>query len=138
MRAILRLCAATAVLLFVITGAALGETKWLCAFNEAVESSEGGLSGPADFGGVTPPSFAYVDLEKKLITLLAPASRRGETTVINSMLETKEGWILSGVEAERAWSVILTNEGSLTVSITMDGTTRSVFGRCMPASLAKP
>jgi hypothetical protein len=62
------------------------------AITGAVECSEGDGCGPPDFGQVTPATFLHVDIEKKVITLLAPASRRGETNSIDQSLETPDGW----------------------------------------------
>lgn len=138
MKSMLRLLPAMALLLCIAVGSASAESKWICSITEMMESSDGIPSYELDFEGITPPTFFYVDTEKKLITLLAPDSRRGETTVIDAARETTGGWFLSGVESERAWTMVLTNDGYMTVSITMDGTIRSAFGRCMPASHAKP
>ncbi len=128
----------SALLLALVAGTAAAETRYLCSLTESTECSEGVECGPPDFAGVVPPTFMYVDINKSMITLLAPATRRGEETAIDVARETASGWILSGVESERAWSIILTDEGNLTLTVTMDGTTWTGFGRCMPAADAKP
>ena len=103
-----------------------------------MECSEGVGCGEPDFQGVEPPSFLHVDLEKKVVTLLAPASRRGESNPIAAVTETERGWIASGSDGARAWSIYLTGDGTMTLTVTMDGTTWSAFGRCMPADDARP
>lgn len=133
-----RVLLGTGTLLILGAGVALAETQFICSLTESVECSEGVGCGPPDFGGVTPPTFLHVDVKKKVVTLLAPAERRGEETVIDVARETAGGWILSGVESERAWNIYLGDTGNMTVSVTMDGTTWTVYGRCMPASHARP
>jgi len=125
-------------LLAFAAGAQAAETKWICSIVEGTEVSEGFESYEPDFGGVEPPSFFHVDIDRKLITLLAPASRRGETNKIELVRETDEGWMLAGMNGERAWSMYLTTDGYMTLSLAMNGTTWSAFGRCMPADHAKP
>jgi hypothetical protein len=118
--------------------AAAAEKQWICSITEAVEYSEGMECVAPDLGGVEPPSFLHVDIDKKVVTLLAPASRRGETNRIDQAQETNRGWILAGIDGARAWSIYLTTDGTMTLTIAMDGTTWSAFGRCMPAADAKP
>ena len=127
----------TGVLLLGLTGTAGAETQFLCSITESLECSDGVGCGPPQMA-VTPPTFFHVDIERKVITLLAPADRRGEETVIELANETPDGWLLAGVESERAWNVYLSQAGNLTISITMDGTIWTAFGRCMPAADAKP
>jgi hypothetical protein len=119
-------------------GAAAAEQQWICTLTDAVECSEGMECGAPYFAGVEPPSFLHVDVEKKVVTLLAPESRRGETNEIGMVQAKDDGWILAGIDGQRAWSLYLTASGYLTLTVTMDGTTWSGFGRCMPASHATP
>lgn len=127
----------TGALLLVQTGTAGAEPQFLCSITESLECSEGVGCGPPELT-TTPPTFFHVDLDRKVITLLAPANRRGEETDIQLAKETPDGWLLAGVEADRAWNVYLSHAGHLTISITMDGTIWSTFGRCMPAADAEP
>lgn len=127
----------TGVLLLVQTGTACAETQFLCSITESLECSEGLDCGPPDFT-IAPPTFFHLDLERMIITLLAPAERRGEETVIELAKETSDGWLLAGVESDRAWNVYLSHAGHLTISVTMDGTIWATFGRCMPAPDAEP
>lgn len=124
--------------LFLATGAAAAEKQWICSITDAVECSEGMECVAPDLGGVEPPSFMHVDLDKKVVTLLAPASRRGETNRIDLVQETTGGLILAGIDGSRAWSIFLTTDGNMTLSIAMDGTTWSAFGKCLPAADARP
>jgi hypothetical protein len=54
------------------------------------------------------------------------------------MRQVADDLYFAGVENERAWSMVITSGGELTVSITMDGGTWSGFGKCMPAEHAVP
>ena len=127
----------TGVLLLVQTGTACAETQFLCSITESLECSEGLDCGPPELT-IAPPTFFHVDLERKIITLLAPAERRGEETVIDLAKETSDGWLLAGVQSDRAWNVYLSHAGHLTISVTMEGTIWATFGRCMPAPDAEP
>ena len=138
MISVFRVVVCTGMLLLPWAAETLAETHFICSVIESLECSEGEECGLPDFSGVTPPTFLHLDIEKKVITLLAPAERRGEQTVIDVAEEVTGGWILAGVESERAWNIYLTDEGNMTVSVTMDGTTWTAFGRCMPAADARP
>jgi hypothetical protein len=125
------------LLVLSVTSAASAET-WICSVQEIVECSDDGKCGPPDFGGVQPATFFQIDTDRKLVTLLAPEERRGETTEIHSLLAVEDGWLLAGVEIERAWSLVISGNGDLTISITMEGATWTGFGKCMPAEHANP
>jgi len=127
-----------ASVLALAAGAAAAEKQWICSITDAVECAEGMECVAPDLGGVEPPSFLHVDIDRKLVTLLAPASRRGETNQIDLVEETTGGWILAGIDGARAWSIYLTTDGTMTLTIAMDGTTWSAFGRSMPAADARP
>jgi hypothetical protein len=112
--------------------------QWVCSIQNAIECANDGNCGPPDFRGVDPATFFHVDTDRKLITLLAPESRRGETTPIQSQAKTAESWIFAGVEGERSWSLVISNSGDVAVSITMEAATWSAFGKCMPAAHVTP
>ena len=40
--------------------------------------------------------------------------------------------MFSGVESERAWSLVIADAGYMTLSVTMDGAVWSVFGSALP------
>ena len=111
-------------------GAAFAGT-WLCSLTSATAVDEDGTVGPPDLGGLERPTFLRVDTASKEVRLLAPASRRGEVTKIDSIREEGELWLMSGVEKGRAWSLIITARGDLTLSIVGDGVTWSGFGHAL-------
>jgi hypothetical protein len=41
-------------------------------------------------------------------------------------------WVFTGIEEGRAWSIVISREGYVTVSIAYDGVTWSAFGHSMP------
>jgi hypothetical protein len=111
-------------------GAWAGQT-WLCSLKSGMAVDEDGTVGPPDLGGLERPTFFRVDMEKKEVTLLAPASRRGEVTKIDVAREGKDLWVFSGVEHARAWSLIITAEGEVTLSMVSDGVAWAVFGHAL-------
>ena len=112
-------------------GLAIARPVWICSITRAVECVEDGTVGEPDFGGLEPATFFRVDTDKKRITLLAPESRRGEVTVIDRVLEEENMWVLTGVEDGRAWSMVISHDGYVTLSISYDGVTWSAFGHSM-------
>ena len=121
----------TLLLLVLASGNANAGTKWICSINEAVECVEGGYIDEPNFFGLARPTFMRVDVDKKEITLLAPKERKGEVTKIDRVEKGKDFWIFTGIENYRAWSMMITQSGHMTVSITYDGVTWTVFGNAM-------
>jgi len=115
-----------------LCGSAIAGPTWLCSIADAVAVDEDGTIGAPDLGGLERPTFLRVDTDKKQITLLAPESRRGEVTKINAVHEGQGHWLFSGVEEGRAWSLVISEKGHVTLSVTSDGATWSVFGHALP------
>lgn len=118
----------------VFCGGAFAGPTWLCSIVSAVAADEDGTVGPPDLGGMERPTFLRVDSEKKEVTLLSPASRQGEVTKIESAREVDGQWMFSGVEQGRAWTLIITGKGNVTLSIISDGLVWAVFGHAIPES----
>lgn len=115
----------------VLCGGAIAGPTWLCSIASATAVDEDGTVGPPDLGGLERPSFFRVDPDKKEVTLLAPESRRGEVTKIDAVREGDGLWVFSGVENARAWSLVMTENGYVTLSVTSDGAVWSVFGHAL-------
>jgi hypothetical protein len=130
-RPLLFIPAAAAVLILVLGGTAGADPVWLCCLTEAVACEEAGDTGPVDLGGLERPTFLRVDSGVGHITLLAPASRAGEVTRIDVAHEGDDRWVFSGVEEDRAWSMVIAATGHMTLSVTGDGATWSVFGHAL-------
>jgi hypothetical protein len=111
-----------------MTGSVLAAEAWICSVAAAVAVDEDGTVGPPELGERERPTFLRVDPVKKELTLLAPASRRGEVTKLDSAHEVDGVWILSGLEHGRSVSMVITGEGRMTLSVVADGVVWSVFG----------
>lgn len=109
----------------------LASPTWLCSLTESLAVYEDGSSGPIDMGEIEAPTFLRVNTEAKEVTLLAPDSRKGEVTVIGEAKRGDQKWVITGVEDGRAWSMVISDEGYMTLSVTGDGVTWSVFGNVM-------
>jgi hypothetical protein len=119
------------LLALTLCGNATAGPSWLCAIADAVAVDEDGTIGEPDLGGLERPTFFRVDTDKKQITLLAPESRRGEITKIDAVHKGKGLWVFSGVEEGRAWSLVISTKGHVTLSVTGDGATWAVFGHAL-------
>lgn len=131
MTAVTKIVSMLAVGLVMCSGADAGQT-WLCSVSSAVAVDEDGTVGPPDFSERERPTFFRVDAEKKELTLLAPASRRGEVTKLEKVHEADGVRVFSGVENGRGVNLIITDAGHMTVSIVSDGAVWSVFGHALP------
>ncbi len=109
----------------------LAGTTWLCTLATGVAADEDGTVGPPDLGGLERPTFFRVDPAKKEVTLLAPESRRGEVTRIETIREEHGLHIFSGIEGGRVWVVTINAKGAVTLSITHDGVVWSGFGHAL-------
>ena len=115
-----------------LCGGAWAEQTWLCSIGSAVAVDEDGTVGPPDLGEKDRPTFFRVDAAKKELTLLAPASRRGEVTNIEMVHESQGQRIFSGVENGRSLNLIIADDGRMSVSVLGDGVVWSVFGHALP------
>ncbi|MEI8226708.1 MAG: hypothetical protein WCH77_00380 [Planctomycetota bacterium] len=107
------------------------DQKWLCSVGSAVAVDEDGTVGPPDLGDRERPTFFRVDAAKKELTLLAPASRRGEVTKFDTVHETDGAHLFSGVEHGRGLNLIINAEGRMSLSVVGDGVVWSVFGHAL-------
>jgi|GEM_PF-1030489 len=120
-----------------LCGNACAEQTWLCSIGSAVAVDEDGTVGPPDLGEKDRPTFFRVDAAKKELTLLAPASRRGEVTKIEMVHESQGQRIFSGVENGRSLNLIIADDGRMSVSVLGDGVVWSVFGHALPEGETK-
>ena len=133
----MRMVAMTLVASGLLVGSAWAEQTWICAVTSAVAVDEDGTVGPPDVGDKERPTFFRVDTAKKELTLLAPKSRRGEVTKLDTVVESDGQWLLSGVEHGRGLNVVITADGHMTLSVVADGVVWSVFGNVLAADDAK-
>ena len=120
-------------LVVILCASASAEPVWICSITKGVETWDDGTCHPPNFGGLEPATFLRVDLNRKLITIMGPESRRGETTEIGVFEKADDKWVIAGIEEGRAWSMVVSDDGHMTLSASGDGTTWSAFGHSMPA-----
>jgi hypothetical protein len=114
------------------------EDQYVCSLNKGVEC-DGDLNCGPPAPQLPPPTFVHVDLDDNLITLLAPTERRGETTQIRAVERDGDRVIMTGIEAGRSWSMILSEtDGSATITVNFGDAAMVVFGQCMPEGWASP
>ena len=133
----MRMVEITLVASGLLVGSAWAEQTWICAVTSAVAVDEDGTVGPPDVGDKERPTFFRVDTAKKELTLLAPKSRRGEVTKLDTVVESEGQWLFSGVENGRGLNVVITADGHMTLSVVADGVVWSVFGNVLSADDAK-
>ena len=98
-----------------------------------------GTECDADLGCMPPlqdrpiPRFLRIDVRKKLITILAPIDRKGETTAIQFVEQMDDRIVIGGTEAKRVWSAILHQDGTMTLGLSDVGVGFVVFGNWMVA-----
>ena len=120
-----------------VCGDAWAGQSWLCSVGSAVAVDEDGTVGPPDRGDRERPTFFRLDADKKELTLLAPESRRGEVTKLDTVHDVNGQRVFSGVEHGRVVSVIVSTDGRMTLSIISDGVVWSVFGNALPEERTK-
>jgi hypothetical protein len=120
-----------------VCGEAWAGQSWLCSVGSAVAVDEDGTVGPPDLGDRERPTFFRLDADKKELTLLAPESRRGEVTKLDTVHDVNGQRVFSGVEHGRVVSVIVSTDGRMTLSIISDGVVWSVFGHALPEERTK-
>jgi len=133
----MRTMAMTLVASGLLIGSAWAEQTWICAVTSAVAVDEDGTVGPPDVGDKERPTFFRVDTAKKELTLLAPKSRRGEVTKLDTVVESEGQWLFSGVEHGRGLNLVITADGHMTLSVVADGVVWSVFGNVLSAEEVK-
>ncbi len=109
----------------------------VCHLARAIECASDLSCGAPEFLR-TPPSFIYVDLDARAVTLLAPEERRGDVTRIIGLEQREDRVLMTGIEGDRSWSLMIMNDGSLSLTVAAEASGFVVFGRCLPADLTKP
>ena len=113
-------------------------TSFICSVARAAECGRDLNCGPPSDPG-NAPTFFHVNLDGKVITLLGPPHRRGETTQIRSLERDEGKIIMAGIEGGRGWSmVILEADGSMSVTVTDERASFVVFGKCIASELLSP
>ena len=112
--------------------------EYVCTPAQSVECDSDLNCGPP-VPLVPPPTFFHVDLDDRVITVLGPEERRGETTPIRHMERDGDRVIIGGVQAGRAWSIIFSErDGRMTLTLNLGDAGLVVFGKCIPADQLSP
>jgi len=109
--------------------------KLLCSTSQLVVCFESGECITMQPWEIGVPQFVIVDTKKKLIST-TKASGENRSTPIRTLEREDSTIFLQGVEAGRAFSFSIDEQtGLLTVAVSRDGLTVSVFGACTDSDI---
>lgn len=132
-----RSCLVASILLLAPLTAAAQTLDWpatvVCALSDATICTPDGCH-QATVETLDVPSLIRLDLEEGVMHAVTPehAGRQSHFKVIDSS-ETRI--VMQGFENGRAFSGVLDEPGTLSLSAAVEGTTFSVFGRCTDLKL---
>ena len=127
-----------AVPLAVTASAPAAPDQYVCVPAKLIECDSEFDCGPP-LPELPPPTFFHVDLDKRLITLLGPPERRGETTEIRYMERDGDRAIMGGLQGGRPWSLIFAEGGGeMTLTANLGDAGWVAFGLCMAADQLEP
>jgi hypothetical protein len=110
-----------------------GVDRMLCATGELTVCIEGDDCYAIQPSEVDVPQFVIVDVKAKTLST-TKASARQRTTAIQSVSRADGLIYLQGVDNGRAFSFVVDEEiGRLTVAVSRDGVTVTMFGNCTTA-----
>ncbi len=109
----------------------------VCSLARAIECASDLSCGAPEFLR-TPASFLYVDFDAMAVTLLAPEERRGEIAPVAGVEHREDRVLLSGIEGYRSWSMIILDDGAMSLTVAAEASGFVVFGRCLPADKTRP
>lgn len=107
----------------------------LCSVSRVVLCTETGECFEMEPWEADVPQFVVIDTRKKLVSTTRASSRPRSTPIRTFVRE--EGLIfLQGIEAGRAFSFVIDEgTGLVTVAVSRDGVSVSVFGACTDADV---
>lgn len=127
-----------AVPLLVSAGTVQVDSQLVCSVARGVECADDLTCGPPA-PQMVPPTFLHVDLDKRVVTLLGPAERRGETSQIRAIVREAGHVVLTGIEAGRAWGMVIAEaDGSMTLTVSLERSGFVVFGNCIAEGETSP
>ena len=110
-----------------------GVDRLLCATGEIVLCVEGDECYAVLAADIGVPDFVIVDLEAKTLST-TEASQQNRMTPIANISRSEGRIFLQGIERGRAFSFLIDEvTGRVTVAVSRDGATVSVFGACTTA-----
>ena len=112
-----------------------GVNKMICAAAHVqicIENDKCYSATPSELGV---PDFVVIDIKKKTIST-TKASNQNRSTSFNSVAKSDGLIYLQGLEAQRAFSFVIDEAtGRMTVAVSRDGLSVSVFGACTDTDL---
>ena len=112
-----------------------GVDRLLCATAEVIICAEGGYCFTIPAWEIDVPEFIVIDIKNKMLSTTR-ASEQNRTTPIAALSRTDGNIYLQGIEGGRAFSFVIHEEtGHVTVAVSRDGLTVTVFGVCTDADI---
>ncbi len=109
--------------------------RFLCSTSKIQVCFEDGVCNETFPWEANVPQFVVVDT-KKLTLSTTKASDENRSTPIRTLQREEGKIIFQGIEAERAFSFVIDEfTGLLTVAVSRDGMSVSVFGACTDANI---
>jgi hypothetical protein len=107
-----------------------GADRLLCTTGQIVACVEGDECYKILASEVNLPEFFIVDIKNKMLST-TKASERNRTTAIQTLNRADGRIYLQGIDLGRAFSFVIDEEsGHVTVAVSRDGVTVTVFGHC--------
>jgi hypothetical protein len=112
-----------------------GVDRLLCATTEVVVCAEELECFTIPAWEIDVPEFVVVDVKNKMLST-TKASQQNRSTPIATLSRADGNIYLQGIENERAFSFVIDEEtGHVTVAVSRDGLTVTVFGACTDADI---
>ena len=112
-----------------------GVDRLVCATAEVTVCGEGIDCFKIPAWEIDVPEFLVVDIRNKMLST-TKASQLNRATPITALSRTDGNIYLQGIEGGRAFSFVIHEEtGQVTVAVSRDGLTVSVFGVCTDAEI---
>jgi hypothetical protein len=112
-----------------------GIDRLLCAVSQVIVCAEQSECFTVLAWEIGVPEFVVVDLDKKTLST-TKASQENRTTAFTTLSRTDGNIYLQGMENGRAFSFVIHEEtGNVTVAVSRDGLTVTVFGVCTDADI---
>lgn len=132
-----RIAVLCTVLVMMAAGRLPPDGPLVCSIARAIECASDLSCGAPEYLA-TPPSFVYVDLDAMAVTLLAPEERRGEVTPITGMEQREDRVLMTGIEGDRSWSMMILDDGAMSLTVAAEESGFVVFGQCLAADQTTP
>jgi hypothetical protein len=113
-----------------------GAKRLLCSTSQIVACVEADQCYPVMGHEAGVPDFIVVDIGKKLLST-TKASEENRVTPISSVSRANGQIYLQGIDLGRAFSFVIHEQtGRITVAVSRDGVSVTVFGACTNADLS--